>query len=216
MTTGRRFAKHAHAHEQCRLRTWRQRRRGAHRCPPPGTRIGIDARLHAGRNGRDRQSDAAGVRRRNRRRYRARQHLSSDAAARRRAHRETRRLAQIHELAAADPDRFRRLSGDVAVQPAQDTEEGVRFRSHIDGSEHFFSPERAMEIQRLLGSDIQMVLDECPAYPASEAEIEISLALSMRWAKRSKAAFGASGRRLFRHRAGRRLSASAPTIRTRT
>ncbi len=73
------------------------------------------------------------------------------------------------------------------------TEEGVRFRSHIDGSEHFLSPERAMEIQCLLGSDIQMVLDECPAYPATEAEIETSLALSMRWAKRSKAAFARSG-----------------------
>ena len=70
------------------------------------------------------------------------------------------------------------------------TEEGVRFRSHIDGDEVFLSPERAMEIQRLLGSDIQMVLDECPALPASEAGIEKSLALSMRWAKRSKAAFG--------------------------
>ena len=70
------------------------------------------------------------------------------------------------------------------------TEEGVRFRSHVDGAEEFLSPERAMEIQRLLGSDIQMVLDECPAYPATEAEIEKSLAMSMRWAKRSKAAFG--------------------------
>jgi queuine tRNA-ribosyltransferase len=70
------------------------------------------------------------------------------------------------------------------------TEEGVRFRSHIDGAEHFLSPERAMEIQRLLGSDIQMVLDECPAFGASESEIEKSLALSMRWAKRSKVAFG--------------------------
>lgn len=70
------------------------------------------------------------------------------------------------------------------------TEEGVAFRSHIDGAKHFLSPERAMEIQGLLGSDIQMVLDECPAYPASEADIERSLALSMRWAKRSKAAFG--------------------------
>ena len=49
------------------------------------------------------------------------------------------------------------------------TEEGVRFRSHIDGAEEFLSPERAMEIQRLLGSDIQMVLDECPALPADEA-----------------------------------------------
>lgn len=70
------------------------------------------------------------------------------------------------------------------------TEEGVAFRSHIDGAKYFLSPERAMEIQGLLGSDIQMVLDECPAYPASEADIEKSLALSMRWAKRSKAAFG--------------------------
>ena len=69
------------------------------------------------------------------------------------------------------------------------TEDGVRFSSHIDGSAEFLSPERAMEIQALLGSDIQMVLDECPAYPATEAEIEKSLALSMRWAKRSKAAF---------------------------
>jgi queuine tRNA-ribosyltransferase len=70
------------------------------------------------------------------------------------------------------------------------TEEGVRFQSHIDGHQEFLSPERAMEIQRLLGSDIQMVLDECPAYPASESDIEKSLALSMRWAKRSKTAFG--------------------------
>jgi queuine tRNA-ribosyltransferase len=69
------------------------------------------------------------------------------------------------------------------------TEEGVQFRSHIDGSEQFLSPERAMEIQGLLGSDIQMVLDECPAYPASEADIEKSLALSLRWAVRSKGAF---------------------------
>ena len=78
------------------------------------------------------------------------------------------------------------------------TEEGVRFRSHIDGSEEFLSPERAMEIQGLLGSDIQMVLDECPAYPATEADIEKSLALSMRWAKRSKAAFkGGEGQACF-------------------
>jgi queuine tRNA-ribosyltransferase len=70
------------------------------------------------------------------------------------------------------------------------TEEGVRFQSHIDGHEEFLSPERVMEIQRLLGSDIQMVLDECPAYGASEKDIEKSLALSMRWAARSKIAFG--------------------------
>ena len=70
------------------------------------------------------------------------------------------------------------------------TEEGVRFQSHIDGHAEFLSPERAMEIQRLLGSDIQMVLDECPALPALKPVIEKSLALSMRWAKRSKDAFG--------------------------
>jgi len=70
------------------------------------------------------------------------------------------------------------------------TEEGVRFQSHIDGADEFLTPERAMDIQRLLGSDIQMVLDECPAFGASEANIEKSLALSMRWAKRSKTAFG--------------------------
>jgi queuine tRNA-ribosyltransferase len=69
-------------------------------------------------------------------------------------------------------------------------EDGVRFRSHIDGAEEFLSPERAMQIQALLGSDIQMVLDECPAYPALETDIENSLDLSMRWARRSKAAFG--------------------------
>jgi len=70
------------------------------------------------------------------------------------------------------------------------TEEGVRFQSHIDGHTEFLSPERAMEIQRLLGSTIQMVLDECPALPAEKSAIENSLALSMRWAKRSKDAFG--------------------------
>jgi len=69
------------------------------------------------------------------------------------------------------------------------TEEGVRFQSHIDGHEEFLSPERAMEIQRQLGSDIQMVFDECPALPATHAQIEKSMALSMRWAKRSRARF---------------------------
>ena len=70
------------------------------------------------------------------------------------------------------------------------TEEGVRFRSHVDGTEEFLSPERAMEIQHLLGSDIHMVLDECPAYPATESDIEKSSQLSARWAARSKTAFG--------------------------
>ena len=70
------------------------------------------------------------------------------------------------------------------------SEDGVAFRSHIDGNEEFLSPERAMDIQRKLGSDIQMVLDECAPYPASEADIEKSVALSTRWAARSRVAFG--------------------------
>jgi queuine tRNA-ribosyltransferase len=70
------------------------------------------------------------------------------------------------------------------------TEEGVTFKSHIDGSKHVLSPERSMEIQRLLGSDIVMCFDECPALPADRDRIAASMRLSMRWAARSKAAFG--------------------------
>ena len=70
------------------------------------------------------------------------------------------------------------------------TEEGVTFRSHIDGSKHHLNPERSMEIQRLLGSDIVMCFDECPALPADRDRIAASMQLSMRWAKRSKDAFG--------------------------
>ncbi len=71
------------------------------------------------------------------------------------------------------------------------SEEGVAFRSHIDGSRHMLTPERSMEIQRLLGSDIVMCFDECPALPATEREVAESMRLSMRWAARSKEAFGA-------------------------
>ena len=70
------------------------------------------------------------------------------------------------------------------------TEEGVTFSSHIDGSKHMLSPERSMEIQKLLGSDIVMCFDECPALPATDAEVAKSMALSMRWAQRSRDAFG--------------------------
>ena len=71
------------------------------------------------------------------------------------------------------------------------TEEGVTFKSHIDGSKHTLTPERSMEIQRLLGSDIVMCFDECPALPADRQAIAQSMQLSMRWAARSKEAFGA-------------------------
>ncbi|PIE09284.1 MAG: tRNA guanosine(34) transglycosylase Tgt [Rhodobacterales bacterium] len=70
------------------------------------------------------------------------------------------------------------------------TEEGVRFASHIDGSKHMLTPERSMEIQRLLGSDIVMAFDECPALPADRDRIAQSMRLSMRWAQRSREAFG--------------------------
>ncbi|MEM6324126.1 MAG: tRNA guanosine(34) transglycosylase Tgt, partial [Pseudomonadota bacterium] len=70
------------------------------------------------------------------------------------------------------------------------TEQGVTFRSHIDGTRYEVTPERSMEIQRLLGSDIVMAFDECPALPADEAEVARAMRLSMRWAERSRDAFG--------------------------
>ncbi|WP_066607941.1 tRNA guanosine(34) transglycosylase Tgt [Celeribacter halophilus] len=70
------------------------------------------------------------------------------------------------------------------------TEKGVTFRSHVDGSKHELTPERSMEIQKLLGSDIVMCFDECPALPADRGRIAESMRLSMRWAARSKEAFG--------------------------
>ncbi len=70
------------------------------------------------------------------------------------------------------------------------TEEGVTFASHVDGSRHVLTPERSMEIQRLLGSDIVMAFDECPALPASDEEVARAMRLSMRWAQRSRDAFG--------------------------
>jgi len=70
------------------------------------------------------------------------------------------------------------------------SEKGVTFRSHHDGSRHELTPERSMEIQRLLGSDIVMCFDECPALPADDATVAASMRLSMRWAQRSRDAFG--------------------------
>ena len=77
-------------------------------------------------------------------------------------------------------------------------EQGVSFQSHLDGADYRLTPERSMEIQALLGSDIQMVLDECTPFPSGERETEVSMELSMRWAVRSKTAFQAApGRALF-------------------
>lgn len=68
------------------------------------------------------------------------------------------------------------------------TEDGVTFQSHIDGSKYLLTPERAMEVQAMLGSTISMVFDECTPYPATEEQAASSMRLSMRWAKRSKEA----------------------------
>jgi queuine tRNA-ribosyltransferase len=69
-------------------------------------------------------------------------------------------------------------------------EQGVAFQSHIDGSRHLLTPERSMEIQRLLDSDIHMQLDECVRLPCTQEEAERAMRLSLRWAERSRAAFG--------------------------
>ncbi len=73
------------------------------------------------------------------------------------------------------------------------TEEGVEFRSHLDGSKHMLTAERSMEIQRLLGSDIVMAFDECPRTDRPREEIARSMELSMRWARRSREAFDTGG-----------------------
>ncbi len=73
------------------------------------------------------------------------------------------------------------------------SEEGVSFKSHLDGSRHMLSPERSMEIQRLIGSDIVMAFDECTPWPATHDRAAASMERSMRWATRSRAGFDAGG-----------------------
>ena len=68
-------------------------------------------------------------------------------------------------------------------------EDGVEFRSHIDGSKHLLSPERSVDIQHLLGADITMAFDECTSFPSPRDAVERSMELSMRWAERSRRAF---------------------------
>jgi len=76
-------------------------------------------------------------------------------------------------------------------------EQGVTFRSHLDGAMVELSPERAIEIQRLLGADIAMQLDECVALPAAHADLERAVQLSLRWAERCRRAFAGGGGALF-------------------
>ena len=88
-------------------------------------------------------------------------------------------------------------SGGYQVMSLSDlrkiTEEGVSFRSHLDGSKHMLTPERSMEIQRLLGSDIVMAFDECPRFDQPRDVIAKSMELSMRWARRSRDGFDSGG-----------------------
>ncbi|MFA6321148.1 MAG: tRNA guanosine(34) transglycosylase Tgt [Candidatus Omnitrophota bacterium] len=73
------------------------------------------------------------------------------------------------------------------------SDEGAEFSSHIDGSKHFITPEKAIDIQQTLGSDIMMILDECVHYPAARDYVEQSLALTTRWAKRAREYFKSKG-----------------------
>jgi queuine tRNA-ribosyltransferase len=77
------------------------------------------------------------------------------------------------------------------------SEEGVSFQSPVDGSKVYMDPERSMEVQRELGSDIVMIFDECTPYPATEAEARSSMELSLRWAERSKSAHEGNDAALF-------------------
>jgi queuine tRNA-ribosyltransferase len=103
------------------------------------------------------------------------------------------RLGGLHEFARwpypilTDSGGFQVMS---LSQLRKLTENGVTFRSHIDGAAYEMTPERSIEIQGLLDSDIQMQLDECVALPAKPQEIERAMELSLRWAERCKAAFG--------------------------
>ena len=103
------------------------------------------------------------------------------------------RLGGLHEFARW-PYPILTDSGGFQVMSLADlrkiTEKGVTFRSHVDGAVHEMSPERSIEIQGLLDSDIQMQLDECIRLPAEPHEVERAMELSLRWAERCKVAFG--------------------------
>jgi queuine tRNA-ribosyltransferase len=103
-----------------------------------------------------------------------------------------RKLGGLHRFMAW-PRAILTDSGGFQVFSLSDlrkvTEEGVAFRSHLDGSSHFFSPESAMEAQIGLGADIVMAFDECTEYPADRERMRTSMELTLRWAERSKRHF---------------------------
>ncbi len=107
---------------------------------------------------------------------------------------QVRKLGGLHRFMAW-PRAILTDSGGFQVFSLNDlrkvTEEGVTFRSHLDGSSHFFSPESAMEAQIGLGADIIMAFDECTEYPADRERMRASMELTLRWAERSKRHFEA-------------------------
>lgn len=107
-------------------------------------------------------------------------------------HENVRKLGGLHRFMSWDRCMLTD-SGGFQVFSLSDlrklTEEGVTFRSHLDGSSHFFSPERSMEIQIALGADIIMAFDECTEHPAERDRARESMDLTLRWAKRSQAYF---------------------------
>lgn len=126
------------------------------------------------------------------------------------------RLGGLHEFARW-PEPILTDSGGFQVmslaQLRKLNENGVTFRSHIDGAKYEMTPERSIEIQGLLDSDIQMQLDECVALPAKENEIERAMELSLRWAERCKTAFGnQAGKAMF----GIVQGGDIPTLRERS
>ena len=106
------------------------------------------------------------------------------------------RLGGLHKFMAWDRPILTDSGGYQVMSLSaltKQSEEGVAFKSHLDGSRHMLTPERSMEIQRLLGSDIVMAFDECPPNGVDAKRAEASMDRSMRWAARSRAGFDAGG-----------------------
>ena len=103
-------------------------------------------------------------------------------------HEPIRRMGGLHKFISWDRAMLTDSGGFQVFSLSQlrkVTDEGVRFRSHLDGSSHFFTPEHSMEVQIALGADIAMAFDECTEYPAERKRAEESLRLTMAWARRS-------------------------------
>ena len=150
-----------------------------------------DAGLHAGGHGRERKGhDAAGARRIGRRPAA----LNTYHLYLRPGHELIAQMGGLHRFMSW-PGAILTDSGGFQIFSLADlrkvTDEGVRFRSHLDGSEHFLTPEKAVEIQRALGSDIAMVLDECIEYPAERERAASAAERTANWARRCRQAIDA-------------------------